>query len=536
MLFLLLKFLYIFILSYVYGYVIVRERASFPLTALTGLFGISVIGAILSFWLPLAGKAQLLLLLGGVSCFFLRRQGILSAMSYYREQVREASLVTKGAFVIAVVYVIFLSSLQSLTYDEGLYYAQFIKWVSHYKVVPGLANLHIRFGFNSHWHIVAALFDTSWLTGITDNHINGALYLLVMLYLLPDKQDNRFISLLKVGLLVMINLPQTCVYNIIAPAADLPVYYIGILLIVCWLQGERGMFFLLAPLFLITVKLSAIPVLLLTGFYCLTLLRKREFGQLFGICGMAVVVIAPWIARNIILTGYPLFPLELPDLFHTGWAVPRERIHATLLDIKAFAFYRTADVPRLMADSLSQRITFWFLHALRGPDKALLLLAFVSPFVVYFRRRTLPEGFYLLYTFLLAGTAFWLLQAPDPRFGYSYLAPLFIITMILAFPWIRSQYGLVVVLLFQFGTLFLYKRIYQTFTTAALVHPVAHSTWWLSPTPYPEQSVVIHGTPFVVRIPDTTELCWDNPLPCADHMPKGVVMRGNTLEDGFRVE
>ena len=34
------------------------------------------------------------------------------------------------------------------SYDSGLYHIQAIKWIESYAVVPGLANLHDRFGFN----------------------------------------------------------------------------------------------------------------------------------------------------------------------------------------------------------------------------------------------------------------------------------------------------------------------------------------------------------------------------------------------------
>jgi len=47
-------------------------------------------------------------------------------------------------------------------YDTGLYHLQAIKWIEEYAVVPGLANLHGRFGFNPNiftFYALTSLFD-----------------------------------------------------------------------------------------------------------------------------------------------------------------------------------------------------------------------------------------------------------------------------------------------------------------------------------------------------------------------------------------
>ncbi|EMO63800.1 hypothetical protein LEP1GSC133_1179, partial [Leptospira borgpetersenii serovar Pomona str. 200901868] len=45
--------------------------------------------------------------------------------------------------------IFFLYPPSPFAYDSGLYHIQSIKWIQEYSVVPGLANLHGRFGFNS---------------------------------------------------------------------------------------------------------------------------------------------------------------------------------------------------------------------------------------------------------------------------------------------------------------------------------------------------------------------------------------------------
>lgn len=556
MLFLLFKFLYIIVLSYLYGHPIQQflhnkvlknavAQPSFALTALTGFFGITTVGAFLSLFMPIAGAAHGIILAGGLCAYLLQRRNIHTQLSVYIQQALTASRGMQLFYLAAVLYVTYLSAQQSFTYDEGLYYAQFIKWIQQYPVVPGLANLHFRFGLNSHWHILAAVFNFSWLTGTAGNHLNGALYLLVVLYLLPGKQDSPFITFVKAGLLIMINMPQLCVYNIIAPAADLPVFYIGILVILVWLQQSRSLsagagsiFLLLAPIYLVTVKVSAVPILLLTVILYLQFLRKKLYLQCFILLIPALLMMAPWLIRNIILTGYPLYPMELPAFFHTGWEVPTSVVHTLRQYITSFAFYRSADVERMMTDSTLQRFSTWFIQHLRIYDKVMVVCAFLSPLVVLFRRKQLPAGFLPLYIFLMLGTCFWIIQAPDPRFGYSYLAPLLVLTTVLCIPALqkRSIYTLALfaTLLFQAGTLFLQQRLHKAFIAEGLVTvPPAPQQNWLQPAAYSVQPVNTYHTPFTMYVPLSNELCWDNPLPCVDHLPEGVKMRGNSLEEGF---
>ena len=43
--------------------------------------------------------------------------------------------------------------------DTDSYHIQMIKWARDYGSVPGIANLHLRYGFNSSWFISVALLS-----------------------------------------------------------------------------------------------------------------------------------------------------------------------------------------------------------------------------------------------------------------------------------------------------------------------------------------------------------------------------------------
>jgi len=82
-------------------------------------------------------------------------------------------------FGLIVLVVLLKSASPTEILDEGGYYLQYIKWIENYSVVPGLANLQGRFGFNSSWHILSAVFSFSWLSGSKFYELNGFLLLVL---------------------------------------------------------------------------------------------------------------------------------------------------------------------------------------------------------------------------------------------------------------------------------------------------------------------------------------------------------------------
>ena len=58
-------------------------------------------------------------------------------------------------------------------YDAGLYHLAAMKWASQYAIVPGLANLHLRLGFTSSVHLLAAMMNQGVWAGNGNHVLNG---------------------------------------------------------------------------------------------------------------------------------------------------------------------------------------------------------------------------------------------------------------------------------------------------------------------------------------------------------------------------
>lgn len=563
MLFLLLKFLYIILLSIPYGIsayacwyrYACRQTAgvySFPLVALSGWMITGVIAAYLSLVMPLAGLANILLLGGGLLLWALQRSVMYSVIRHWRQQWKQQPFIIHAVFLLLVLFALYLSAQQSLAYDDGLYYIQFIKWMQQYPVVPGLANLHERFGFNSHWHVISAVFNWSFITGQPCNQLNGLLYLLVAMYLLPSlgNAPHNIGWWLKAGLLISMHLPQVLVYNMTAPAADLAVFYLCALLLVLWMdaiadgnaevgEGDRLFVFLCAA-FLVTVKVSAVTILLFPAWLWIRSLRSGAYGQGLVLALSAMLVVLPWCIRNVILSGYLVYPFEKVDLFAFDWKCPPRGVTAVRELIRIWAWYMNRDRAVFEAAAFTDRARIWFFHNLRIYDQGMLLVMILLPFALWWRRRLLPRGMLYWVLFLYIGTGFWFIQAPDPRFAYGFLMPGCILLGYLLLMKARKlryiQFAIIMaLLLMQVGTLLLYRHLQRQFIQQGAVQPVSQSAWWM-PAPYFEQQLIRHNKSFTYYTPVVSDRCWNAPLPCTWQLPEGVEMRGGTLKEGFRVK
>lgn len=570
MFFLLLKFAYIILLAHVYGTaandmlfrLILRRRLesmSFSLVCITGLITLNCLAAWLSIALPMGVAANTLVLGGGILLALAYRRALFSAWLRTFQQARGASWPALISCILSVLFILYFSSLQSITYDEGLYYSQFIRWTQTYAVVPGLANLHDRFGFNSSWHVLAALFNFSGLAGQDVNQVNGVLYVLTSLYLFGGFRADGAVNaaqahsgvggraplsrILKLGLLVLINMPWVGIYNFIAPAADLVVFYLLSVVIVVWLEHlERGEHLLdspgavltwIVPAYLLTVKLSALPVLLLSAMLCCTALRQKRYRAASGLVLAGLLLVTPWLVRNVILSGYLLFPFEGLNLFAFDWEVPAAKVRQTREAIEAFGYLRNK-VSATVVHTRLDRLRFLFRHNIRSYDLVLLLAVPLSPFLAWWRRHILPRGWVGLFVFIWIGIVFWFIQAPDPRFGYGYLAALGVLVLGLCLPRLRASLCfLLVALAFEGGTIVLYRHLRTTLINEGTIAASPRASFILLPQPYTVPAVDTHQEPFLYYTPAHLDLCWGTDLPCADQAREDIRLRGANLSVGF---
>ena len=382
--------------------------------------------------------------------------------------------------------------------DTGLYHAQSIRWVEEYGAVPGLALLHNRLGYNSAAFPLTALYSMKFLTGRSLHGAAGYLALLVAAECLPllripgrMTRGCRARSVLLPSDFVR----AAAVYYIcsildemVSPASDyfmvLLTFHLVLRTAVLLEKEERDWFpyalLTFLAVFNTTVKLSAAPQMLFV-FYPLWMIfhedgysagRKMSGTETSGReqpAGSAasriilsiltgVFIAAPYFARNVIMTGYLIYPLASVDLFDLPWKI--EWGYAAS-DQKEIAVWGRGYTDVYMYEApLSYWLPNWF-RSQGAVDKAALLADLVTVPVMFAAAvvaaisgkksnatgdgkiraagnltgdgtpvgSRAKEGLWFpLYFTVIAGLAFWFFGAPLMRYGcvYCYLAAILI--------------------------------------------------------------------------------------------------------------
>lgn len=274
-------------------------------------------------------------------------------------------------------------------YDTGLYHAQSIRWIEEYGVVEGLGNLHCRLAYNSSSFALTALYSMAFLGGQSYHCTAGWLaFLLAVVCLRTGKS-------LRAGRLRTSDFARVmCVYylvnifdEMISPASDYFMVLVAFYIVIKWLDlvesGERTIlpYGLLCVLgvFLMTVKLSAALILLLTVYPACRLLREKRWGETGVYLGLGIVTALPFFIRNVVISGWLVYPFTQIDLFDVAWKIPKGLADYDAREIQVWGRGYT-DVSQF-ARPMREWMPGWF-RALPGSDK-LLTLAAATAVVVF---------------------------------------------------------------------------------------------------------------------------------------------------------
>ena len=535
-----------------------RLVASSPeLLIFSGLAGLGWGAAGLSFALPVALPMQLGLSGLAAALLLLHRARLLALLRSYGREWRAAGA-GAGLLAAALALLILVHAAQPPVFpDSALYHAQFIQWLHRYPLVPGLGNLEGQLAFNSHAHLLAAFFSPAGAPGrgpALQQTVSSLGFLLLALQHVRRAGGQRRVGrrpwlagfyLGSLVLLLMALRPW-----ISSPLADSTAAVLGLLLLGVLLETPRlppaglGWLALLAAT-AVTVKPSAGALLLWPLAAALWPAARRRGQRLGLVASVVLLVLLPWLGRNVGLSGYLAYPLAgAVGPLAPGWAVPPARLAADLAEIRLFARRPLGDWPLAAGQPPRQWLPVWWAQQ-EPADKRLLALVLaglvlVAGWLVWQSaiKKTPParlvrHSYLLLYLLLLLGCGGWFVAAPALRFGYAYLigaavlAPLLVVRALPA-RWGRAAGGLLGALALLYALNGLRHE---------LAKPGALTTYLVWPADYPPVRPRVAGYlgPYPVRTgawPNSR--CGNSLLPCTDSLAPGLRLRGATLRQGFR--
>lgn len=517
---------------------------------LIGFCALIFIGQLLSLAMPLGLAAILIVAAGGIAIAWVinRSDGLHIVLSSQLPVLGWALLVLIGLAVLEN------STHTPANPDTGIYHAQAIHWLEAYPAVPGLGNLHTRLAYNSSWLALNALFSLSFL-GLRSFHlVSAALTMTAGIDFARGAIDWYRGQRTAANILRTIFLPLIFFVlgsQVSSPGTDLPVILILWIVLPAWLDALpevkgsnlfREIILFAIVVTLITVKLSAVPVLLLAAW--IGLRNSKNPATVWKMAGIAGVILLPWMARNIILSGYLIYPFPGVDWFNFDWKIPQEITRSEVLTIQAWARDPGAAVEEVLAKPFFSWLQLWFIEKTAN-QKWILLGAGVSPIIFVLglalaqttkkleqeRLANLVSGFLTM----LIGAVYWLFTAPDIRFGYGFLLALIGMAVLPWIAWMDSHAGasahifrfILLVGLIAYQLFFLVRSLDAKTINQRLVLPLDYPQLPSEPCPVGNAQV------WCAALEAWTQ-CWYEPFPCIPAPNDWAEMRGENWDDGFR--
>lgn len=277
---------------------------------------------------------------------------------FYREELREdlSELMVRlrngnNLFLYLAVFLIMAygTSHGIMHYDSDLYHAQAIRWIEEFGIVKGLGNLHVRLAYNSSSFALSALYSMAFL-GKQSYHVMAGYFALLLAWLCLDIKGifvRKHLVLSDFARIAAIYYLFTIYDEMVAPASDYFLATIVFYIVISWLDlnlaHERSyvpyIHLALIGIYAVTIKLSAAPIVLLTAIPLYKLLRNRNKQKMRAL-GLSVVlalfIAVPFFIRNVLISGWLMYPVTAIDLFDVPWKVPKGVAQYDALEIKTF--------------------------------------------------------------------------------------------------------------------------------------------------------------------------------------------------------
>lgn len=539
---------------------------TFESTVLLGAFVLAITSQAAHVFVSLPSRPSAIVLCAVLlTLAFLRRGDVSWLLGRARYVLGQHAPLTMAFFFIAVI-IAFSAARPCKVEDTENYHAQILRWTESASLVPGLALVHGRLGFNSLWFPLEAVSSFAFLSNGPLPLVNTATFLIGALYLFRHSVTTNG-SRLHANLALAAMVPYFAVGFLYAgsQSPDLPALTYGLLSFFAVSQAfasRRTDQYVLAMCLVgasACWKLSVAPLLLFAPLiawdHFVVSRGKLEKSWMLS-SAFLVFAAALLIGRSVVLSGYPLFPSTMVDVFPVDWKAP-SLAHGQEMWVRVFARgLRPQNPAEALTYPMSQWVPVWIKNWNNPVRISMimlatgLILAAVS-WCFASSRRWFVEGnrraLFAMGAVALLSTAFWFWQAPDLRFGAAYVTALIAMTYL---PWLwwldrapilRNAVASVVVIIAvaMVAQNVLWANPVPPWCSAEYAKAHPHRLYWLWPAPYPEATFVDErlrdGS--INHVVASGGLAHYGPVPNSPLPIAGIaVRRGPRLSDGYRLD
>lgn len=553
-----------------------NERYGVVDTFLLGMCFTLIPLSLSSFWLPSDQYILLSYLLFSITYWVVRKEHLKDILKQCGQYLKRFKALKLAAFVIPVLAIAIAILWQVGVFDSLFYHQQNIRWNEEFAIVPGLGNLEHRFAFNSNYLLLSAIFSFRFLFG----EAVYSLHVLVLVYVLCWILKEIFLSGFELKrlllLIVFTGYIFTFGYSLASTSTDaipniVSFYLIARLLLYPDSIKEKLLFYVCIPVTLVTFKVSILPLSLLSVFALYHFSKAKQYRPIVIALSSTAVIAVLWLIRNVIISGYLIFPFSEIDIFTVDWKIPKR------IAIEEVDFIKSCAI-RIFDDLTGILTTFSFTaDGLKNWLTSFIFICpvIISPLVVAYsliRKKYLNKTVYLVYISLILILTVWYIGGPDPRFiGGSLFAMLYFVIYLLLAKKEEKHFkvagklviGLFVVAMAAWPVMRT-DRFTQMFglsvsqvqnkrpVTDILIRPYPYRELLRSAGMYKDSFYEYHISDDVsVYISESPEVlngryvCFDTPFPCTISASgvgikyldvTEIEARGKSLQDGFRTK
>ncbi len=423
------------------------------------------------FFLPVNHLALGLFLLSAAAAACLERRWFAAT---WREGVNTRLVLAIGAFAFWTAN----HALAEGGVDDYNYEFQAIRWFHDYAIVPGLANLHGRIGFNDSHHLFAAMLSSGPWSGAV-NHVFNGLFVVLAFALLAsgvgDIASGRCRPSALLGALLIAPCVGLVLFGFFGPMistlkADVFLCAATAVLAVLFIefadvstpqkrQLPLGVTILVLAAVLFSVKITAVifsSVLAAAVVIRLVTTVGWRHRATVSATLMAALITVSVLLRGVILSGYPLYPSTAFGL-KVEWRVPVAQANVERAYITSWGQLRPTYDPNEV-DGWAW-VPLWAQSTIRTDRFNMvlpLMLALLCLPLLMVRSRRNPRDSVSNWAWVTLATAcilsllFWFVEAPAVRFALMYFWILFAVVFTAAvsgltrLPWLALASGVVI--------------------------------------------------------------------------------------------
>lgn len=522
-------------------------------TIILGMIGLVALLRIIHFIIPIDHKVFAVVFILSLVIALWQRHRFIQLIRVFLTPFLQNKI-----FIILLVmllgFIALRASLLPGGYDVGLYHMDAIRWIESYKVIPGLGNLHSRLAFNSNIHLLNAFFGLSGIFGTPLHTVNGFLVgLLVVACLhavmrLKVSHGKLYLSqYFGLFFFIFLLVSDAVKRDFASPMTDVPAAVLSMFLVLIGISYHKRqslafmLVLILLPLTVMTIKLSALPLVLISAYF---FFRHpwQSSKEVASVITAGILLLVPYFLSNVVLSGYFVYPISATRIESVDWVLQPKIAEADRQWVRSWSINPGVSNDVTRSQSTLTNYLNWFKK--RNISQSVVLLSLASVVVLgvanHQRLKKMYSGDHVhlavFTTAYVAGLLFWFLTAPDFRFSYGYFGSVIALLSFPLFkPWLNKLFkpdhsfvllgSKVMIVAILVSILLKYNR-QQIFALA--FKQVEYETFELQKEYLSDD--------FFVYIPVQYDRTGYTGFPGTSYTQEGLSLRGEEVVDGFWID